>query len=432
MVAVLAAPALVALVFALNLARIEPFATFFYLFAWYGLIAAFDQLVRRREGRSLIGRCGGGFALVLVWSAATWYFFELLNLRLQNWYYVFVTDQPALRPIGTFLSFATVFPGILWIDHYLASRGIAAGRRGPRLRLSARGRRGLQVAGLVCLVLPMVWPTWFFPLVWCSTFMLLAPLEERSGGGLLRQLEEGDYGPLLRTLLAGLIAGFCWESLNFWARAKWIYTVPFFDRLKLFEMPLAGFLGFPPFAVECTVIYRLLAWYRLTPAFGSFAARGPGPTRRVPAIAAVAAAVVFSLAVDQLVVGPVVVASVTPRAALVETIDGPTVAALEGCGVEYLTALEGLGAPAAWHCLEGRLATGQLADLHRLSALYLHQGIGIEYGNLLVRAGINSPADLSGLDALGLHQRLQRVAKGARLPTLPQLRVWIRRAPKPG
>jgi hypothetical protein len=48
--------------------------------------------------------------------------------------------------------------------------------------------------------------------------------------------------------------GFLWELFNFWAGSKWIYTVPYVGSLKVFEMPILGFLGFPPFAVECYVM----------------------------------------------------------------------------------------------------------------------------------------------------------------------------------
>ena len=120
-------PFTIGLSFAFMRLQVEPFATFFYLFAWYGLIITFDQAIRAREGRSLIAQCGiGGNALLLFWSAACWFFFELINFRLENWYYIFVTDQPMLRLIGTFLAFATVFPGIFWIEHYLCLHGVAA------------------------------------------------------------------------------------------------------------------------------------------------------------------------------------------------------------------------------------------------------------------------------------------------------------------
>ncbi|MCH2662089.1 hypothetical protein MK163_16730, partial [bacterium] len=100
------------------------------------------------------------------------------------------------------------------------------------MRFSPRGLYLLQALGVLSLVLPLVWPVYFFPLVWGATILLAAPHNYRLGlAGYLRQLERGDYGQTLRLLLAGLIAGLFWEFFNFWARAKWIYTVPFFDEL---------------------------------------------------------------------------------------------------------------------------------------------------------------------------------------------------------
>ncbi len=55
-------PLVIAATFALNALKVEPFATYFYLFAWFGRIFSFDQLIRAREGTSLVVRCGvGGF-----------------------------------------------------------------------------------------------------------------------------------------------------------------------------------------------------------------------------------------------------------------------------------------------------------------------------------------------------------------------------------
>jgi len=59
-------------------------------------------------------------------------------------------------------------------------------------------------------------------------------------------------------LASGLVCGVLWEFWNYWAIAKWTYTVPFFGNVKIFEMPVLGFLGFPPFAVECWVMYIFL------------------------------------------------------------------------------------------------------------------------------------------------------------------------------
>jgi hypothetical protein len=59
-------------------------------------------------------------------------------------------------------------------------------------------------------------------------------------------------------MLAGLICGLMGEFWNYWAGSRWIYSVPFFGEWKVFEMPVLGFLGFPPFALECWVLYHLI------------------------------------------------------------------------------------------------------------------------------------------------------------------------------
>jgi len=45
------------------------------------------------------------------------------------------------------------------------------------------------------------------------------------------------------------------EFWNFWAATKWEYHVPYLGHIKIFEMPVLGFLGFLPFAVESYAIY---------------------------------------------------------------------------------------------------------------------------------------------------------------------------------
>jgi len=32
--------------------------------------------------------------------------------------------------------------------------------------------------------------------------------------------------------------------------------VPYLPNVKIFEMPVLGYLGFPPFALECFLMYR--------------------------------------------------------------------------------------------------------------------------------------------------------------------------------
>jgi len=41
--------------------------------------------------------------------------------------------------------------------------------------------------------------------------------------------------------------------LELLGHSKWVYTVPFFESLKIFEMPLFGYVGFVLFAVEAVL-----------------------------------------------------------------------------------------------------------------------------------------------------------------------------------
>jgi hypothetical protein len=71
----------------------------------------------------------------------------------------------------------------------------------------------------------------------------------------LGDLRKGRPARLWNLVIAGLACGLIWEFWNYWAGTKWGYNVPILPDVKLFEMPIAGFGGFPPFAVECFTMY---------------------------------------------------------------------------------------------------------------------------------------------------------------------------------
>jgi hypothetical protein len=116
------------------------------------------------------------------------------------------------------------------------------------------------VAGAICAVLPFVIVSpWLVPLVWIAYLLLLEPLNYLRGApSWLAALERGDVSLLLSLLASGLLCGLLWEFWNYWALTRWTYTVPYFGDVKLFEMPLLGYLGFPPFALECFAMYNFL------------------------------------------------------------------------------------------------------------------------------------------------------------------------------
>ncbi len=113
--------------------------------------------------------------------------------------------------------------------------------------------------GTACLVLPLVWPRYCFPLVWGAGFFLLDPFVKLLGGrSLIQAWLDGERREHLCLLAAGLLCGLWWEAWNYGATAKWVYTLPVLNFGKIFEMPVLGYLGFPPFALECAVMYNFM------------------------------------------------------------------------------------------------------------------------------------------------------------------------------
>ncbi len=247
------------------LREVEPFATWYYQFSWYSVLLAADGALALRgaAGRGIKGEfllLGRRWYLMsmLFWSVVVWLFYELLNFRLQNWYYIFLPEQTGLRWLSTAIAFATVLPAVFVSEAALRSFGFADGIRWKPLPITPRLVTGMQIVGAATMALVLAFPRYCFPLVWGASMLMAEPAVYRVSRhrSLLGDLEQGRPGRMLRLLAGGAMIGLLWELLNIGARSKWIYTVPFFEEMKLFEMPLPGFLGFPPFAVECYILWQ--------------------------------------------------------------------------------------------------------------------------------------------------------------------------------
>lgn len=53
--------------------------------------------------------------------------------------------------------------------------------------------------------------------------------------------------------------GFLRELWNCWALTRWTCTVPCWGEVRLFEMPVLGYLGFAAFELEAFAMYHFLA-----------------------------------------------------------------------------------------------------------------------------------------------------------------------------
>jgi hypothetical protein len=243
---------------------LEPFASWFYVLAWWPYIFLIDTFTCAVEGTSLLRDRPAELAAMLPWSVFIWLIFELFNLRLANWHYINVTGIFWQRWVGYLVSFATVLPAVLLTAELLRVLGLFRGAQVRPIPRTTAWYPWFWGLGLLCGLLPLLWPRYFFSLVWGTFVFLLEPFIHRAGGhkahapSLMADLERGDPRRIYLLLAAGLVCGGLWEFWNFWAHTKWVYSVPYFTDLKLFEMPLAGFLGFPPFALECFVMYSFI------------------------------------------------------------------------------------------------------------------------------------------------------------------------------
>jgi hypothetical protein len=236
---------------------VEPFRTLHTPISWSGLILFVDALIFRLKGESMIASRTREFLLLLPISLGLWLVFEFYNLFLQNWRYVGLPASRLYRYFGYAWSFATIWPAIFEVAELLRSIGLY-----ERVKTSplVPSRAGLSISvalGFTFLLIPVVFPTRYWAvLVWTGFVFFLDPINYLAGGtSFLRDLERGDPGRLLDLFTSGLICGLLWEFWNYWAGTGWVYSVPILGHIKIFQMPVVGYLGFMPFALECLVMY---------------------------------------------------------------------------------------------------------------------------------------------------------------------------------
>ncbi|UCC71134.1 MAG: helix-hairpin-helix domain-containing protein [Gemmatimonadota bacterium] len=412
---------------ALMLRRVEPFVNYFYISAWYPTLLLLDTAVAARSGRYyLLSRPRLALSL-LAWSAVLWFFFELVNFRVANWYYVFLPPDRPVRWLGTTVSFATVLPAIFLAERWLTARGAYERIRWPTFGVSRRTLWGVLLTGILFAALSLAWPRIFFPMIWGALTLLLEPWNylRDPARSLLADLSKGRPARLLRFLTGGLAIGFIWELYNIESRSKWVYTVPGFENLKLFEMPLAGFLGFPVFALDCFVVYQSLVLARVAIAEKHVPPESaPRLSPRRTALAAVAAAA-FSLAIlfgmDRWNTD-----SLRPLVQDLWVAESADRERLAGTPYEDLFLLA--GAEPAEVADVGDVTPGTAYEWIAAARLSTLRGIGTENGRIIWDAGIRSVDDLAAADPGELSARLRAMTQRPRAATPPKVRVWVRAA----
>jgi hypothetical protein len=227
--------------------------SFLFFPLWLGYILIVDALVQTRTGKSFWSRSRKDFVLLFFISAPAWWLFELINVRTGNWEYL---GRELVSPLQfnvlASIAFSVVIPAVFetadlvrsfgWIDRFAS---------GPRVTATQRVSVALFAIGLAMLVAMLVWPKIFYPFAWTSLVLIFDPINYWSDRpAFLKQLRDGDWRTIASLAVGALVCGFFWEMWNYYSFPKWHYHVPGLGFLRIFEMPLLGYGGYVPFALE--------------------------------------------------------------------------------------------------------------------------------------------------------------------------------------
>jgi hypothetical protein len=244
---------------------------------WLGYCLTMDGLVFCRTGTSLLTRDWRKYVGLFLVSAPVWWLFELLNLRTQNWTYLGADIfTPLQYTFWTTLSFTTVIPAVFGSAELIASFGFVKRlKHGPVIATDKRTTTVFFILGWVMLASMLLWPKIFFPFLWLSLYFILEPVNVWLGNrSLAYWTQKGDWRPVIALWLGVLLTAFFWEMWNYFSYPKWIYHVSWGNWLHIFEMPLLGYGGYLPFALELYAIYHLV--------IGLFGGRNSDYVRVVP------------------------------------------------------------------------------------------------------------------------------------------------------
>ena len=194
-------------------------------------------------------------------SVFVWLIFELFNLRLKNWHYYDLPSSLLERWLGYFIAFASVIPALreisCFMEGFLKKKSLAL----FRLKAPPHFLKFCVFLGTLFIFLTITWPRLFFPLVWLCFIFLLEPLNFwLKNATFLADLKKKNWTKIWSWILAGLAAGFFWELWNFFAGSHWQYSLPYLNFWRIFHMPVFGYTGFMPFALEIFAFYQLFVW----------------------------------------------------------------------------------------------------------------------------------------------------------------------------
>ena len=235
--------------------------TFFPL--WISWIICVNALVFRAANHCPLLDSKLKFFLLFLASAMFWWVFEYLNRFVENWYYS-GSQYPALKYfLLATLSFSTVLPAVESMKAYLLTfdRFKHGFKNAWSIKHLDTRYAALLMVTSACVLLTLIgiFPNFLFFCVWiCPFFILLGCRILSNPQHIFTRIKNGDFTLVAAYAMAALICGFFWELFNMYSLARWQYSIPYVEVLRLFEMPILGYAGYLPFGLECAVIIDLI------------------------------------------------------------------------------------------------------------------------------------------------------------------------------
>jgi hypothetical protein len=228
---------------------------------WFGYILVVNGLVHFRKGQALVTSSFKQWILLFIISSPVWWLFEWMNVRTEYWEYTSIEYFNRFEYIiFCSLNFSVVIPAIFataeWIGTFDFTKRFIYFFKAVS---TASSRWVFFTLGWVLLALTFIEPAYSMAFIWMALFFILDPVNYWLGfKSIISETAMRNWKTVVSLWIGASITGFFWEMWNFYSEPKWVYHIPFVDFGYIFEMPVLGYLGYLPFALELYAMYYFI------------------------------------------------------------------------------------------------------------------------------------------------------------------------------
>lgn len=246
---------------------------------FWGAIIFFDGIVfRRTNGHSIIKDRPHTLIAMAICSIGGWAYFEYINYYVnENWYYPF-GDMISKEHFVIYSLLGSSALLTIAFELYMLLKtfpGLAVKyTKGPRITVNKFTWKVLLISSLLVMVLISVFPDELFFAIWLAPLILfMSMLELLDIWTPFTPIKKGNWAPFALMCLTYFIQGVFHEGWNYFSAehlagnqletynpAFWVYSIPYVEAFKVFEMPVLGYFGYLPFGLYCWVVWIVYAY----------------------------------------------------------------------------------------------------------------------------------------------------------------------------